>query len=80
MTSRNTGRRRGGLSPAVIGEQELTADGHAITLVERHIRCGRSGCHCAESEGHGPYYSLVWRENGRVRTRYLRKAEIRHEG
>jgi hypothetical protein len=28
------------------------------SLIERYIRCGKPGCHCAEGKGHGPKYYL----------------------
>ena len=36
------------------------------------VRCGKTGCQCAQGELHGPYYYLFWRENGRLRKRYIR--------
>jgi hypothetical protein len=28
------------------------------SIIERYIRCGKPGCHCAEGKGHGPKYYL----------------------
>jgi hypothetical protein len=28
------------------------------SLIERYIRCGKPGCHCAQGKGHGPKYYL----------------------
>lgn len=28
------------------------------SLIERYKRCGKHGCKCAESQGHGPKYYL----------------------
>lgn len=28
------------------------------SLIERYLRCGKSGCHCATGRGHGPKYYL----------------------
>ena len=38
-------------------------------------RCGRPGCRCARGQLHGPYYALFWREKGRLRKRYVPRAE-----
>ena len=35
-------------------------------------RCGQPGCRCARGQLHGPYYALFWREDGRLRKRYVR--------
>jgi hypothetical protein len=29
------------------------------SLVERHLRCGKSGCHCARGKGHRVWYLTV---------------------
>jgi hypothetical protein len=28
------------------------------SLIERYLRCGKPGCHCAKGRGHGPKYYL----------------------
>jgi hypothetical protein len=28
------------------------------SLIERYLRCGKPGCHCATGRGHGPKYYL----------------------
>jgi len=28
------------------------------SLIERYLRCGKPGCHCAKGRGHGPKYFL----------------------
>ncbi|MDP9356401.1 MAG: hypothetical protein M3R02_14170 [Chloroflexota bacterium] len=42
------------------------------TLCIQWVRCGKPGCRCARGELHGPYHYLFWRENGRLRKRYVR--------
>lgn len=39
------------------------------------IRCGKAGCKCAGEKGelHGPYWYAYWRENGRLKSRYVGK-------
>ncbi len=40
-------------------------------------RCGRPNCRCARGRMHGPYSYLYWREDGRLRKRYIRAADTR---
>jgi uncharacterized protein DUF6788 len=42
------------------------------SLVERYRRCGKAGCHCAaETEGHGPSWSLTRAVGGKTVTRII---------
>jgi len=36
------------------------------SLIERYIRCGKPGCKCAETPGHGPKYYLSVSYPGRT--------------
>lgn len=39
---------------------------------QRLVRCGNSRCTtCVAGPSHGPYWYALWRENGRLRSRYL---------
>src|SRR5947209_19384342 len=40
------------------------------------VRCGRPGCRCARGQLHGPYAYHFTRENGRLRKRYVRSADL----
>ncbi len=41
---------------------------------EQYRRCGKANCRrCAEGPGHGPYWYEIWREDGRLHTRYIGK-------
>lgn len=41
-----------------------------VTFRQERVRCGRKGCtRCP----HGPYWYAYWREEGRVRSRYIGK-------
>lgn len=41
-----------------------------VTYRQEHVRCGRQGCtRCP----HGPYWYAYWREDGRLRSRYIGK-------
>lgn len=39
------------------------------------VRCGKAGCKCAGMDGelHGPYWYAYWREDGKLRSRYVGK-------
>ncbi len=42
------------------------------SLIERYLRCGKPGCHCASGRGHGPkYYLSVSYPQGRPQLQYL---------
>ena len=42
-----------------------------VTYRQERVRCGREGCtRCP----HGPYWYAYWREDGRVRSRYIGKS------
>jgi hypothetical protein len=47
-------------------------------LCPQWVRCGRRNCHCASGNLHGPYFYLFWREQGRLRKRYVKPAEVQH--
>ena len=40
------------------------------------VKCGKPGCRCARGELHGPYFYLFWRENGRLRKKYVRRSDL----
>ena len=39
-------------------------------------RCGRPNCQCACGRLHGPYYCHFWREGGKLRKSYVRRADV----
>ena len=53
----------------------------AVTYQHEHVRCGKPSCHCAGFVGgrggggnlHGPYWYAYYRDNGRLRSRYIGK-------
>jgi len=49
------------------------------SLVERYRKCGKGNCCCAAEEGggHGPSWSLTWREEARTRGRAPRSSRPR---
>lgn len=48
-----------------------TASGAICTQM---VRCNHPGCKCMKlGERHGPYYYFFWREEGKLRKKYVRK-------
>jgi len=43
------------------------------TYRQEYVRCGRKGCSCRTTKGHGPYWFLYWREGAKLRKKYLGK-------
>ena len=41
-------------------------------IINEMVKCGKPHCHCAYGHRHGPYSYLMWREDGRLRKRYLK--------
>src|SRR5436190_17316070 len=39
-------------------------------------KCGKASCRCAKGTLHGPYFYRFWRQNGRLRKAYVRKADV----
>ena len=53
------------------GSTAERADGDAkVTYRLEQVRCGKDGCSRCP---HGPYWYAYWRENGRLRSRYIGK-------
>jgi hypothetical protein len=63
-----------GLLVARAGDVAESADavgrGGKVTFRQERVRCGRASCtRCP----HGPYWYAYWREDGRLRSRYVGK-------
>ena len=46
------------------------------TVCVQWTRCNRPNCHCARGTLHGPYYCRFWRENGRLRKKYVKRSDL----
>lgn len=46
-----------------------------VVYRQEYVKCGKKGCHCAEGQGHGPYWYAYYRSprSGRVVSKYLGK-------
>lgn len=65
--------------PAVMeatGREVVTTQriGDRLYQLER-VRCGKVGCKCAGEAGelHGPYWYAYWRDQGKLKSRYVGK-------
>ena len=69
MTLEELERRRS----EMLAEIEKLGDMRRGTLVERFLPCNKGDCHCTEakSRGHGPKYSLTYKEKGKTKTEYI---------
>lgn len=67
-TPTDTGKVRG---REVVEARHL---GDRLYQLER-VRCGKTGCKCAGEQGelHGPYWYAYWREEGKLKSRYVGK-------
>ena len=51
-------------------------DGAKVTYRREEVRCGKANCtRCP----HGPYWYAYWREDGKLRSRYLGSAREPHQ-
>jgi len=58
-------------------EQPDAAARSGVTYRQESVRCGKRGCtRCP----HGPYWYAYWREDGRLRSRYIGKSLPSAEG
>jgi hypothetical protein len=58
-------------------DPETAAPPGKVTFRQERVRCGRASCtRCP----HGPYWYAYWREDGRLRSRYVGKELPSAEG
>jgi hypothetical protein len=69
----NNGSSHAKAAPSTKTAQPLPKVG---ALCAQWVRCGTPGCRCARGELHGPYYYRFWREEGRLRKRYVRLDDV----
>ena len=50
-------------------------DARHYSYRQEYRKCGKPTCKCARGEPHGPYLVAYYRENGRLRKRYVGKAD-----
>lgn len=48
----------------------------AGVVCQQFVRCGRANCRCRLGQPHGPYFYRFWRDRGRLRKAYVRRADV----
>jgi hypothetical protein len=53
--------------------KQRVIDGQVMTVTAQSRKCGKSHCRCQRpgQRKHGPYWYGYWRENGKLRSRYI---------
>src|SRR5215208_3796496 len=46
-----------------------------IAICKQFRKCGKAGCKCNAGALHGPYFYFFYRENGKLKKSYIRKAD-----
>ena len=70
LARRELAQRQESRSSAVVEERSLRSG----TLRLERVKCGKDRCKkCAEGGGHGPYWYLYFRRNGKLTSRYIGK-------
>ena len=54
----------------------VTTPAYRFSICAQYVKCGKSNCKCASGQFHGPYFAAFWKENGRIRKRYIRLADV----
>jgi hypothetical protein len=72
LARRELAEREPTLGRQVVEERPATAG----TLRLEMVKCGKDRCKkCERGEGHGPYWYLYFRRNGKLTSRYIGKTE-----
>jgi hypothetical protein len=70
LTARELAKREPTPGRQVVEERPASVG----TLRLEMVKCGKDRCKkCAAGEGHGPYWYLYYRRNGKLTSRYIRK-------
>lgn len=54
----------------------VTAPAYRFSVCAQYVKCGKPNCKCALGQSHGPYFAAFWKENGRIRKRYIKLADV----
>ena len=49
---------------------------YRFAVCAQYVKCGKPNCKCALGQSHGPYFAAFWKEDGRIRKRYIRLADV----
>lgn len=53
----------------------VTTPAYRFSVCAQYVKCGKANCKCVSGQLHGPYYAAFWKEDGRIRKRYIRLAD-----
>lgn len=63
------------MKEAGIADKPITVTEPTITVREQMQKCGKATCHCNNGGAlHGPYIYHYWKEGGKTKSKYIRKA------
>ena len=54
----------------------ITTPAYRFAVCAQYVKCGKPNCKCALGQPHGPYFAAFWKENGRIRKRYIKLADV----
>lgn len=54
----------------------LTTPAYRFAVCAQYVKCGKPNCKCALGQLHGPYFAAFWKEDGRIRKRYIRLDDV----
>lgn len=52
------------------------APAYRFAVCAQYVKCSKPNCRCVAGQPHGPYFAAFWKENGRIRKRYIRLADV----
>lgn len=53
-----------------------TTPAYRFAVCTQFVKCGKPNCKCTSGQLHGPYQAAFWKEDGRIRKRYIRLADV----
>jgi len=57
-------------------QQEPSTQPEQVTWRLEKVKCGKKGCKCGRGELHGPYFYKYFRQNGKMKSQYVKKADV----
>ena len=54
----------------------VTTPAYRFSVCAQYVKCSKPNCKCASGQAHGPYFAAFWKENGRIRKRYIKLADV----
>jgi hypothetical protein len=54
----------------------VTTPAYRFAVCAQYVKCGKPNCKCSLGQFHGPYFAAFWKEDGRIRKRYIKLADV----